>query len=150
MKSSLEAESVRSPEEWATSEILRCAEYLNSCFSDALKTSGVSFTQYCVLRILTGEPEGLPSTTIGARMITRDSDITRLVDRLAARGLVERYRDSGDRRVARVRLTTAGSELAGRLDGAIIDLAGRQFAEIKPKRVRRLIETLRQIRRASD
>lgn len=141
---------MRSPEEWAVREILRCAEYLNACLNDALKSSGVSFTQYSALRILSGEEEGLASSTIGERMITRDSDITRLVDRLAARGLVERYRDPGDRRVARVRLTPAGTELVGRLDDPILTLAVQQFSKVKPKRIRRLIEILRQIRQATS
>jgi DNA-binding MarR family transcriptional regulator len=139
--------SVRSPEEWAVSEILRCAEHLNASFNEALKSFGVSFTQYCVLRILRGE-EGLASSAIGERMFTRDSDVTRLVDRLVGRGLVERYRDAKDRRVVRVRLTPAGAELAGRLEGPTLELATRQFAGIKPKRLRRLIEILRQLRQA--
>jgi DNA-binding MarR family transcriptional regulator len=81
-------------------------------------------------------------------MVTRDSDVTRLVDRLAARGLVERYRDADDRRVVRVRLTAAGAELLGRADGPFLALAEQQFAGIKAKRVRRLIEILRQLRHA--
>jgi DNA-binding MarR family transcriptional regulator len=141
--------SVRSAEEWAASEILRCAEHLDACFNEALKSFGVSFTQYSALRILSGEQEGLASSTIGDQMVTRDSDVTRLVDRLAARGLVERYRDSDDRRVVRVRLTPAGTELLGRVDGPFLALAEQQFAGIKPKRIRRLTEVLRQLRRAA-
>jgi DNA-binding MarR family transcriptional regulator len=140
--------SVRSPEEWAASEILRCAEHLDACFNEALKPFGVSLTQYSALRILSGEQEGLASSAIGDRMVTRDSDVTRLVDRLAARGLVERYRDADDRRVVRVRLTAAGAELLGRADGPFLALAEQQFAGIKAKRVRRLIEILRQLRHA--
>lgn len=142
---------MRSPEEWAVSEILRCAEHLNACLNDSLKSSGVSFTQYSALRILSGEEKGgLASSAIGERMITRDSDVTRLVDRLVARGLVERYRDTADRRVARVRLTPGGTELVGRLDGPILELAAKQFTGIKPKRIRRLIEILRQLRNATN
>jgi DNA-binding MarR family transcriptional regulator len=142
--------SARSPEERAVHEILRSAEHLHACFNDGLKTSAVSFTQYGALRILSGEERGLPSSTIGDRMTTRDSDVTRLVDRLVARGLVERYRDEKDRRVVRVRLTAAGTELVQRLDGTILALAQRQFAGIKPKRVRRLVETLQQLRGESS
>lgn len=141
--------AVRSPEEWAASEILRCAEHLDARFNEALKSFGVSFTQYSALRILGGEPEGLASSAIGDRMVTRDSDVTRLVDRLAARGLVERYRDTKDRRIVRVRLTPAGTELLGRADGPFLTQAEQQFAGIKAKRVRRLIEILRQLRHAT-
>lgn len=138
--------SARSPEEWAVQEILRAAEQLHACFSEGLKSSGVSFTQYCALRILSGEQDGLPSSAIGDRMTTRDSDVTRLVDRLVARGLVERYRDERDRRIVRVRLTAAGAALVEQLDGPTLALAEKQFAGIKPKRIRRLVETLQQLR----
>ena len=136
---------MRSPEEWAVREVLRAADNLHAKWNEALKPFGVSFTQYGALRILSGEEQGLPSSVIGERMTTRDSDVTRLVDRLVARGLVERHRDPEDRRVVWVRLTPAGTELVGRLDSPTLALAARQFAAIKPKRVRRLIEILRQL-----
>jgi DNA-binding MarR family transcriptional regulator len=139
---------LRSAEEWAVNEILRSSEYLNGCLNEALKPYDISFTQYSALRILSGEEEGLPSSAIGERMITRDTDVTRLVDRLAARGLVERYRDENDRRIARVRLTSSGTELLNRLEGPTLQLAASRFAAVKPKRIRRLIEVLRDLRQA--
>jgi DNA-binding MarR family transcriptional regulator len=142
--------SARSPEEWAVTEILRCAEHLNASLNEALRPFGVSFTQYCALQILKGEGNGLASSVIGERMITRDSDVTRLVDRLVARGLVERYRDSADRRIVRVRLTPAGTVLVGQLGSPTLALAAQQFAGVKPKRIRRLIETLGEVCRDSS
>ena len=55
-------------------------------------------TQYNVLRILRGSPEGLACGEIGSRMITRDPDITRLLDRLEKRALISRRRETTDRR----------------------------------------------------
>ena len=58
-----------------------------------LKPSGLSATQYNVLRILRGAGEaGLACREIGERMIDHDPDITRLLDRLEARGLIARER----------------------------------------------------------
>ena len=80
-----------------------------------LKPHGLSPTQYNALRILRGAGvDGLPCTEVGARMISRDPDITRLVDRLEKRGLVTRGRGTEDRRVVRARITTAGLELLRR------------------------------------
>src|SRR5262245_29060496 len=59
-------------------------------------TSELTLHQYNVLRILRGSPEGLPSGEIANRMIARDPDITRLVDRLERRGLVTRARGRQD------------------------------------------------------
>jgi DNA-binding MarR family transcriptional regulator len=137
--------SERSAEEWAVSEILRSGEYLSGCLNETLKPFGLSFTQYSALRILLDEEDGLPSSAIGERMTTRDTDVTRLVDRLAARGLVERRRDAKDRRIARVGLTPVGRELLDRVDSPTLAVVAQRFAGIKPKRIRRLIETLRQL-----
>ena len=62
-------------------------------------------TQYNVLRILRGTPEGLACGEIASRMITRDPDVTRLLDRLEKRGLISRCRETGDRRTVMVRIT---------------------------------------------
>ena len=143
-------DSERSAEEWALSEILRCADFLNASLNEALKPSGISFTQYSVLRILRAEEDGVASSSIGGQMTTHDSDVTRLVDRLVKRGLVTRQRDAADRRVVKVRLTPAGKELVDRLNGPTLALIERRFAGIKPKRVRRLIEVLQQLLNPSN
>ena len=62
-------------------------------WSQVLKAEDLSSTQYNVLRILRGAPEGLPCGEIASRMITRDPDITRLLDRLEKRGLISRCRE---------------------------------------------------------
>ncbi len=70
------------PEEAAFLEILRTAEVLSFPLVRLLKGYELSLTQYNVLRILRGAPEELTCGEIGNRMITRDPDITRLLDRL--------------------------------------------------------------------
>src|ERR1700685_450015 len=86
------------PEEVTYLEMLRTVEALSHRFAQVMKTEDVSSTQYNVLRILRGAPEGLPCGEIGNRMVTRDSDITRLLDRLEKRALISRCRESKDRR----------------------------------------------------
>ncbi|MEX2301360.1 MAG: MarR family transcriptional regulator [Bryobacterales bacterium] len=140
--------SMRSAEEWAVGEILRAGEHLNGRLNEVLKPFGVSFTQYTALRIVRDGEEGIASSSIGERMHTRDSDVTRLVDRLIGRGLVERSRDAADRRIVRVRLTEQGTELIERLDAPVLALMAKSFAGVKAKRVRRLIEVLGHLRGA--
>lgn len=78
---------------------------------------GISPTQYNVLRILrSAGADGMPCGDIGARMITRDPDVTRLLDRLESRGFTVRTREHKDRRVVTVRITPAGLDLLARLD----------------------------------
>ncbi len=81
------------------------------------REAGITPAQYNVLRILRGAgAAGLPCGEIAARMIDRDPDVTRLVDRLVKAGLAERERDSADRRVVRVHLSAAGGETLALLD----------------------------------
>ena len=83
-----------SREQEAYLSLLRTADTLQSRVEAKLKEFGLTGTQYNALRILRGAgQEGIPCSEIGERMITRDPDITRLLDRLQKRGLVERSRD---------------------------------------------------------
>jgi DNA-binding MarR family transcriptional regulator len=79
--------------------------------------AGLSNNQYNVLRILRGShPAKLACSEIATRMIDRDPDVTRLVDRLSRQGLVTRSRSRNDRRVVEVGLTDKGQELLKTLD----------------------------------
>ncbi|MGH7405585.1 MAG: MarR family transcriptional regulator, partial [Candidatus Methylomirabilales bacterium] len=99
--------------------------------------------QYNVLRILRGAgPDGLACREVCERMITRDPDVTRLVDRLEARGLIARERDRRDRRVVMVRITEGGLRLLRRLDDPITHLHTQNLGHLGTKRLQALVELL--------
>jgi DNA-binding MarR family transcriptional regulator len=80
-------------------------------------TADLTPNQYNVLRILRGShPSRLACGEIADRMISRDPDITRLIDRLSARELVERVRSERDRRVVEVGITSKGRAILRDLD----------------------------------
>src|SRR5260370_11325986 len=110
------AAAAPSPEEAAFLELARTTDILSRGLLKVIKTEDLSPTQYNVLRILRGSPEGLPCGEIAARMITRDPDVTRLLDRLEKRGLVSRCRETKDRRMVRARITPDGLNLLAGLD----------------------------------
>jgi DNA-binding MarR family transcriptional regulator len=109
------------PEEIAHLEMMRTMEALSHRFAQVFKAEDLSSTQYNVLRILRGAPEGLPCGEIGNRMVTRDSDITRLLDRLEKRSLVSRSRESKDRRTVWTKITPEGLKLLARLDEPVLE-----------------------------
>jgi MarR family transcriptional regulator, organic hydroperoxide resistance regulator len=112
-------------------------------FEEVLKPSAVSRAQYNVLRILRGaEPVGLKCSEISERMVSRDPDITRLLDRLDKRGLISRIREERDRRVVRTRITAAGLELLATLDVPVESAGRRALGHLGPKRLAQLIELL--------
>jgi MarR family transcriptional regulator, organic hydroperoxide resistance regulator len=123
------------------------ADRLEWRFSELLKPHGLSPTQYNALRILRGaRGTGRSCSEIAERMINRDPDITRLVDRLERRGLVSRSREGRDRRVITTRITTAGIELLEALDRPVEDFNRAMLSHLGERRLRALIETLEAIR----
>lgn len=111
-----------------------------------LKSHGVTPGQYNVLRILRGaRPEALTCSEIAERMITRDPDITRLLDRLDSRQLITRERDAEDRRMVRTRIAGAGLELLAELDAPAKAMGDRAMGALDPtglKELTRLLTTI--------
>src|SRR5437879_11548566 len=106
-----QAKPLSSLEEEALLSLQRTADQLQWRISELLKPYGISPTQYNALRILRGaKGRGHSCSEIAKRMINRDPDITRLVDRLERRGLVQRTREEKDRRVVIARITPRSEE----------------------------------------
>ncbi len=119
------------PEEEAALNLLRTVDHFGQEFTRLFHEHELSAPQYNVLRILRGRGgDGLPCVEIAGQMITRMPDITRLVDRLEAAGLVERRRIEQDRRVVLVRITPAGLDILARLDRPVLDLHRRQLGHL--------------------
>jgi len=100
------------------------------------------------LRILRGAPDGLPCGEIGNRMITRDPDITRLLDRLEKRGLISRCRETKDRRMVMARITPDGIQLLFRMDEPVREAHRGQLGHLGRDRLKTLV-TLLQAARAN-
>lgn len=137
-----------SAEEAAFLDLLRTTDMLSRGLVEVLKTEDISSTQYNVLRILRGSPEGLPCGEIANRMITRDPDITRLLDRLEKRGLISRCRETKDRRMVMARITPEGRKLLGRLDQPVQTAHRRQLGHLGREQLRTLAELLQAARAA--
>jgi DNA-binding MarR family transcriptional regulator len=135
-----------SPEEVAHLEMMRTMEILSHRFAQVMKTEDLTSPQYNVLRILRGAPEGLPCGEIGNRMVTRDSDITRLLDRLEKRALVSRWRESKDRRTVLTRITQEGLDLLARLDKPMRAAHRELLGHLGVERLNLLAGLLRQAR----
>jgi DNA-binding MarR family transcriptional regulator len=134
------------PEETAFLDLLRTTDRLSRGLIHVLKTEDLSATQYNVLRILRGAPEGLACGEIASRMITRDPDVTRLLDRLEKRGLISRCRETKDRRTVMARITSDGLKLVTRLDEPVQSAHRKQLGHLGRERLRTLTELLRESR----
>src|SRR5271154_4482896 len=96
---------------WRTYDRLRALE-------DALFSShDLTAQQYNALRLLRGvSPGTVPTLALAERLVSRAPDITRLLDKLAQRGLIERQRPPDNRRTVRIGITPAGLALLEMLD----------------------------------
>jgi DNA-binding MarR family transcriptional regulator len=136
-----------SPEHEAFLSIARTAALLDHATGEALKSYGLTPTQYNALRILRGaEPEGLCRNEVRDRLVARVPDATRLLDRLADMGLVVRAREGHDRRFVRARITQAGLDLLRPLDGVTRLLHREQLGHLGERKLRVLIRLLEEAR----
>ena len=134
------------PEDQLFVTILKVADRLTQQADQLIKPSGLTGTQYNVLRILRGaEPDGLPCRVIADRMISRDPDMTRLLDRLEKQELITRERQKDDRRVIKTRITGEGLKQLKKLDQPIHELHKSQFGHMSASQLKQLGELLQQV-----
>ena len=111
--------------------------------NETLKRSEITPTQYNVLRILRGAGEqGATCREISDRLVTKDSDITRLLDRLETRALILRERGERDRRVIHTRISKEGLRLLAGLDKHIEQCHHRQLGHLSDKELAALNKLL--------
>lgn len=95
-----------------------------------LRSDDLTVPQFMILNYAT--PDGVPLSEISARMLCDNSNLTGIVDRLIAKGYVERRPDAQDRRVSLICLTIQGTD-------KLRNLRPRHHASIS-KRMRKLSE----------
>ena len=136
-----------SPEQEALLGLRMAAARLVAPWAQFLKTTAdLSTSQYNVLRILRGsKPGGLTCGEIGERTIARDPDVTRLVDRLARRGLVKRTRSETDRRVVEVEITQKGRDLLRELDPHVRRMPRAMLGHMSKARLQQLSQLLAEV-----
>ena len=138
-------------EEEAALNLARTFEVVQQMLSEALKPHQLTPTQYNILRILRGAGSvGVTCSQAGERMVNHDPDMTRLLDRLEARKLVERERSREDRRVVITRIAKKGHELVNSLDAPMNAMLRRQFGHIGKEKLAQLIDILESLRNAPE
>ncbi|MCL7959857.1 MAG: MarR family transcriptional regulator [marine benthic group bacterium] len=110
------------------------------------RANGLTQTQFNVLRILyRAGNSGVSCQDVSDGLISRDPDVTGLVDRLEQKGLVERVRDPEDRRRVLVFLTAAGAELTERLTPLGVARHRAQFGHLSAAELRELNRLLAKV-----
>ena len=134
-------------EQEAALNLLKTAQVFDLKTAEFLRKFGLTSTQFNVLRILRGSGDsGLACSQIAERMITHDSDITRLLDRMESSGMVLRMRSCSDRRLVITKITAEGLALLKRMDKPLAEHMRVTMGTLKPQRLQELIGRLEELR----
>jgi DNA-binding MarR family transcriptional regulator len=126
---------------WRTYDRLRMLE------DDLFGGYGLTAQQYNALRVLRGShPERMPTLAVASRLVSRAPDITRMIDRLAERGLVDRERPADNRRLVLIGITDAGLELLRQLDAPVRECGRKQLGHLTPAELAELVLLLHRAR----
>ncbi len=120
----------------------RLSSGLSDQITELLKASDLSGPQFNVLRILRGAHEGLTCGEISERLIAKDPDVTRLLDRMEKQDLVVRTRERQDRRIVTTRITEKGQAVLQELDQPINLMHRQQLEHLGPKKLEQLLSLL--------
>jgi len=141
----------RSPRRVAVISLFTTADVVRRSLSTVVERRGITLQQYNVLRILRGgEEDGLPTLTIAERMIEQTPGITRLLDRIEARGWVRRERATEDRRQVRCWITPEGLALLAELDAPVDAVERAAFDGVEAPELSSLTGLLDRIRHAAQ
>ena len=136
-----------SPEQEAFLNLWRTYDRLRGLEDELFGRHGLTAQQYNALRLLrAAHPEKVPTLSLATRLVSRAPDITRLLDKLHDRGLVERERPADNRRVVMVGVTPAGLALLDELAPAVRACHASQLGHLRPEEMNTLVDLLRRAR----
>lgn len=100
--------------------LIYTANWLEGKQQDFFKPFGITSSQYNILRILRGQhPDKISGAEIKSRMLDRNSDIPRLLDRLLKKKLITKSPSSSDKRAANIGITSEGLSVLHQIDSHI-------------------------------
>jgi DNA-binding MarR family transcriptional regulator len=130
---------------WRTYDRLRALE------DELFDAHDLTSQQYNALRLLRSEhPHKIRTLDLAGRLVSRAPDITRLLDKLVERGLVERDRPAENRRIVCIGITDAGIAFLRELQKPIRECHARQLGHLPARALRNLVALLRTARQPHE
>ena len=140
-----------SPEQEAFLNLWRTYDRLHIAEEELFGRYDLTPQQYNALRLLRGEAgRKLATLALGARLVSRAADITRLLDKLDQRGLIARERPADNRRMVLIGLTDSGRALLAELDEPVRACHVRQLGHLSREQLRQLTALLQSARRPHE
>src|SRR5665213_1619475 len=140
-----------SPQQEAFLGLWRTYDRLRAIEDEVFNGHGLTAHQYNALRVLRAHrPDKVPTLGLGAMLVTGAPDITRLLDKLEERGLIERERPADNRRMVLIGLTDNGRALLAELDDRVHECHVRQLGHLSETQLRELTALLQSARRPHE
>ena len=138
-------------EQEAYLQLWRTYDRLREIEEAMFQRHGVTAQQYNALRVLrAAAPQPLATSALGARLVSRAPDMTRMLDKLEEQGLVRRQRSAENRRLVEVWITPAGRTAVDRLADAVRQCGRDQLGHLDRRSLRAFIELLKRARDPHD
>jgi DNA-binding MarR family transcriptional regulator len=113
----IQQKKFKSPHQKAVVNLIYTSNWLQNKQQDHFKTFGITGQQFNILRILKGQhPKSISGTEIKSRMLDRNSDVSRLLDRLDKKKLIVKRTCPSDKRASDVSITEEGLQLLQLID----------------------------------
>lgn len=113
----IQQKKFRNPNQKAVINLIYTANWLHAKQMDFFKPFGITGQQFNILRVLKGQhPESVSPTEIKSRMLDRNSDVSRLLERLSVKNLIEKKTCPNDKRASDVNITERGLELLSEIE----------------------------------
>jgi DNA-binding MarR family transcriptional regulator len=136
-----------SPEQEAFLNLWRTYDRLRALEDELFAGFDLTPQQYNLLRLLkAARPGPVPTLALAGRLVSRAPDVTRMLDKLEARGLIARERSAEDRRSVLVTIAPAGLELVAKIAAPLRACHARQLGHLSPAELGRLTELLQAAR----
>lgn len=133
--------------DYTIANILQTGNWMNEKFSDHLKQYAISIQQFQVLRSLKelkGEPADLQ--TLQAEMVSKNSNTTRLVEKLRLKGFITRIQNEENRRKVDIRITNDGLKLLEDIESVKTDFEKDIVGNLSTTEIIALNQLLEKIR----
>ena len=136
-----------SPEQEAYLAMWRTYDRLRAFEDELFADWDLTAQQYNLLRLLKSSyPEFVPTLSVIARLVSRSPDITRMLDKLEARGWISRTRSETDRRTVWVRITDSGLAMLDRIAEPLGECHERQLGHLTESELESLTALLKRAR----
>lgn len=136
---------------FAISQIIRTGHWITDQVNIALKEFDISEPQFNVLRVLKVRG-GNPITVqqIQAKMVQRTSNVTRIIDKLIEKGLVNRQECATNRRKMDITITTNGEKLLAQLDKEVMAFHAPMANNLSAEEAKMLTELIIKLKNQRD